>query len=112
MESESNERNAELARVCLTVSQLNRAVSGSLQREFGAQRVRGEIASLTRAASGHWYFTLKDAAAQVRCVMFRGRNANLDFAPREGYEVEVIANVGLYEARGEFQLTVEAMRRF
>lgn len=112
MEPESMGANAELARVCLTVSQLNRAVSGSLQREFGVQRVRGEIASLTRAASGHWYFGLKDAGAQVRCVMFRSRNALLDFAPRDGDEVEVLAAVGLYEARGDFQLTVETLRRF
>jgi exodeoxyribonuclease VII large subunit len=112
MESGFDRQNPELARVCLTVSQLNRAVSGTLQGEFGVQRVRGELASLTRAASGHWYFTLKDASAQVRCVMFRSRNALLDFAPRDGDEVEVHAAVGLYEARGEFQLTVEAMRRF
>jgi len=67
---------------------------------------------MTRAASGHWYFSLKDAAAQVRCVMFRGRNALVDFAPREGDEVEVSAAVALYEPRGEFQLTVESLRRF
>ncbi len=112
MEPGYDEQNADLTRVCLTVSQLNRAVSGVLQEGFGVQRVRGELASLTRAASGHWYFTLKDASAQVRCVMFRSRNAQLDFAPREGDEVEVRAAVGLYEARGEFQLTVDAMRRF
>jgi exodeoxyribonuclease VII large subunit len=112
MESGFGRQDAELARDCLTVSQLNRVVSGVLQGEFGTQRVRGELASMTRAASGHWYFTLKDASAQVRCVMFRGRNAALDFAPRDGDEVEVVAAVGLYEARGEFQLTVEAMRRF
>ena len=74
-------------------------------------RVRGELASLTRAASGHWYFTLKDRAAQVRCVMFRTRNMLVDFAPREGDDLEVVAGVGLYEARGEFQLTAESMRR-
>jgi len=111
VEPESERQNLELVKVCLSVSQLNRAVAGVLQRDFGPQRVRGEIASLTRAASGHWYFSLKDAQAQVRCVMFRSRNAQLDFAPRDGDEVEVNANVGLYEARGEFQLTVEAMRR-
>jgi len=112
MDPDSFASDAEPARVCLTVSQLNRAVSGSLQREFGVQRVRGEIASLTRAASGHWYFSLKDSAAQVRCVMFRGRNARLDFAPSDGDEVEVLAAVGLYESRGDFQLTVESMQRF
>jgi len=112
MDPDFERSDGETARVCLTVSQLNRAVSGSLQRDFGVQRVRGEIASLTRAASGHWYFSLKDVSAQVRCVMFRGRNARLDFAPRDGDEVEVLAAVGLYEARGEFQLTVESMQRF
>jgi len=74
-------------------------------------RVRGEIAQLTRAGSGHWYFTLKDRAAQVRCVMFRSRNVLVDFAPREGDELELVGNVGLYEPRGEFQFAVESMRR-
>ena len=95
----------------LSVSALNRAVADVLVRSFPLVRVRGEIGNLTRAASGHWYFTLKDDAAQVRCVMFRGRNALVDFAPREGDEVELRASVGLYEARGEFQLTVESMQR-
>jgi exodeoxyribonuclease VII large subunit len=112
MNAGSGGPDADSTRVCLTVSQLNRAVSTSLQQEFGVQRVRGEIASFTRAASGHWYFSLKDASAQVRCVMFRGRNALVDFAPREGDEIEVSAQVSLYEARGDFQLGVEAMRRF
>jgi len=107
----SDPANLESARVCLSVSQLNRAVAGSLERNFPRVRVRGELASLTRAASGHWYFTLKDRAAQVRCVMFRTRNMLVDFAPREGDDLEVVANVGLYEARGEFQLTAESMRR-
>jgi len=112
LEFERQPENLDLPGICLTISQLNRAVAGLLQREFGPMRARGEIASITRAASGHWYFTLKDAGAQVRCVMFRGRNQQLDFQPREGDEVEVIAAAGLYEARGEFQLTVEAMRRY
>jgi exodeoxyribonuclease VII large subunit len=95
----------------LSVSALNRAVAGTLARGFPSVRVRGEIGNLTRAASGHWYFTLKDDAAQVRCVMFRGRNALVSFAPREGDEVELRASVGLYEARGEFQLSVDSMQR-
>jgi len=99
------------ARETLTVSALNRAVAGTLARGFPSVRVRGEIGNLTRAASGHWYFTLKDDAAQVRCVMFRSRNALVNFALREGDAVEVRASVGLYEARGEFQLTVDALER-
>jgi exodeoxyribonuclease VII large subunit len=99
------------ARSPLTVSALNRAVAGLLERSFPLVRVQGEVGNLTRAASGHWYFTLKDDIAQVRCVMFRGRNSLLDWAPREGDEVEATAIVSLYEARGEFQLNVEFMRR-
>ncbi|MEY2896838.1 MAG: hypothetical protein RL669_1107 [Pseudomonadota bacterium] len=98
-------------RAALTVSELSRAVAGVLERSFPLVEVRGEIASLTRAASGHWYFLLKDEAAQVRAVMFRGRNMLLDWSPREGDEVEVRAAVSFYQARGEFQLTIEFMRR-
>lgn len=103
--------DVENARAALTVSALNRAVSGLLQRSFPLVRVRGEIANVTRAASGHWYFALKDDQAQARCVMFRARNQLLGWMPREGDEVEVSAVVSLYEARGEFQLSVESMRR-
>ena len=103
--------NPENTRAALTVSALNRAVSGLLQRSFPLVRVRGEIANVTRAASGHWYFALKDDQAQARCVMFRARNQLLGWMPRDGDEVEVSAVVTLYEARGEFQLSVESMRR-
>ena len=111
MELGSETADAVLARAPLTVSALNRAVAGLLERSFPLVRVQGEVGNLTRAASGHWYFTLKDDIAQVRCVMFRGRNSLLDWAPREGDEVEATAIVSLYEARGEFQLNVEFMRR-
>jgi exodeoxyribonuclease VII large subunit len=111
MKSDSGDRNPELAREILTVSLLNRVVAGLLSRNFPLLRVRGELANFTRAASGHWYFTLKDEAAQVRCAMFRGRNLLVGFLPREGDEVEVLAQAGLYEARGEFQLTVDALQR-
>jgi exodeoxyribonuclease VII large subunit len=99
------------ARDPLTVSALNRAVAGLLARSFPLVRVRGELANLTRAASGHWYFVLKDSDAQARCVMFRSRNQLLDWAPRDGDDVELTAVVTLYEPRGEYQLAVEAMRR-
>ena len=99
------------ARDALTVSALNRTVAALLERNFPLVRVRGEIANLTRAASGHWYFGLKDDQAQVRCVMFRSRNQLVNWSPREGDEVELSAVVSLYEPRGEFQLSVESMRR-
>ena len=99
------------ARETLSVSQLNRAVAALLERGLPPLGVVGEISNFTRAASGHWYFTLKDAGAQVRAVMFRGRAQGVGFVPREGDRVEVRALAGLYAARGDFQLTVEAMRR-
>lgn len=111
MDSEFAIAQDGLAREILSVSQLNRAVAGVLQRNIPPVWVCGEISNATRAASGHWYFTLKDAGAQVRAVMFRSRAQYVDFAPRNGDRVEVRATVSLYEARGDFQLTVEAMRR-
>jgi exodeoxyribonuclease VII large subunit len=99
------------ARAPLTVSALNRAVAGLLERSFPLVRVQGEVCNLTRAASGHWYFGLKDDIAQVRCVMFRARNSLLDWIPRDGDDIEATARVTLYEARGEYQLNVEYLLR-
>jgi exodeoxyribonuclease VII large subunit len=94
-----------------TVSQLNQTVARMLERNFPLLQVRGEISNLTRATSGHWYFTLKDDAAQVRCAMFRGRAQYAGFVPTQGDAVEIRAQVRLYEPRGEFQLVVDSMRR-
>jgi len=94
-----------------TVSELNRMAREVLERSFPLFWVSGEISNLTRAASGHWYFSLKDAGAQVRCVMFKNRNAYLEWQPKEGDLVEARAVVTLYEARGEFQLNVEFLQR-
>ncbi|WP_334189284.1 exodeoxyribonuclease VII large subunit, partial [Noviherbaspirillum sp.] len=95
----------------LTVSELNQAVARMLERSFPLAWVSGEISNFTRAASGHWYFTLKDNGAQVRSVMFRGRAQYAGFTPREGDKVEVRALVTLYAPRGDYQLNVEAIRR-
>jgi exodeoxyribonuclease VII large subunit len=95
----------------LSVSDLNRLARELLERSFPLFWVAGEISNLTRAASGHWYFSLKDDRAQVRCVMFRNRNMAVEWQPREGDHVEARALVTLYEARGDFQLTIEAMQR-
>ena len=95
----------------ITVGELNRAAKKVLEQAFPLIWVAGEISNLTRAPSGHWYFSLKDDRAQVRCVMFRHRNQYLDFAPEGGMQVEVRALVTLYEPRGEFQVYVEEMRR-
>ncbi len=95
----------------LTVSELNRLANQLLSQSFPLFWVSGEVSNLTRAASGHWYFSLKDAGAQVRCVMFKGRNSYLDWAPKEGDKVEARCTVTLYEARGDFQLSIEFLQR-
>lgn len=94
----------------LHVSELTRAINQLLESHVPLLWVRGEICNLVKAASGHWYFALKDEQAQVRCVMFRHKNQLLEQAINNGMQVEVRAAAGLYEARGEFQLTVEQMR--
>jgi exodeoxyribonuclease VII large subunit len=99
------------AESALSVTELNRRVKGVLEARFELCWVRGELSNVVRAASGHWYFVLKDADAQVRCVMFRQRAQAVSFTPQNGMEVEVRALPSLYEARGEFQLGVEGMRR-
>jgi exodeoxyribonuclease VII large subunit len=95
----------------LSVSELNRLARGVLESSFPLFWVSGEVSNFTHAASGHWYFSLKDAGAQVRCVMFKGRNSYVDFTPREGDKIEARASVTLYEARGDFQLTVEFVQK-
>jgi exodeoxyribonuclease VII large subunit len=95
----------------LSVSALNQSVAKLLERNYPLTWISGEISNFTRAASGHWYFTLKDDAAQVRAVMFRGRAQLAGFTVRDGDKVEVRATVTLYAARGEYQLSVEAIRR-
>jgi exodeoxyribonuclease VII large subunit len=97
--------------ISLTVSELNRAVANTLMANFALSWVSGELSSLTRASSGHWYFTLKDDGAQVRCVMYRQRASLLDFVPKEGDTLLVRAQVSFYEPRGEFQLQVENIRK-
>jgi exodeoxyribonuclease VII large subunit len=108
--SDTDENNNSMPPV-LTVSALNQAVARILERTFPLAWVSGEISNFTRAASGHWYFTLKDDAAQVKAVMFRGRAQYAGFMPREGDQVEVRALVTLYAPRGDYQLNVEAIRR-
>lgn len=92
-----------------SVSELNNAVARLLEQEFAWVWVEGEISNLATPASGHIYFTLKDAGAQVRCAMFRGRNRDLKFKPENGSQVLVRGKVSLYEVRGDYQLIVDRM---
>ena len=105
------EPSSPLLKKILTVTELNRLTRELLEQTFPLFWVSGEVSNFTRAASGHWYFSLKDAGAQVRCVMFKGRNNYVEFTPREGDKIEARATVTLYEARGDFQLTVEFVQR-
>lgn len=104
-------KNDAFSRDILTVAQLNQAVGQLLERGIPALWVRGEVSNFTAAASGHWYFTLKDSRATVRAVMFRGRASAVGFVPRAGDQVEIRCRVSLYEPRGDYQLQVEALRR-
>lgn len=94
----------------LSVRELNLAAKQLIEGGLPLLWVRGEISNFVNAASGHWYFSLKDEAAQVRCVMFRHKSQYLDFKPANGTQVEVLALASIYEARGDFQLTLEKMR--
>jgi exodeoxyribonuclease VII large subunit len=93
-----------------SVRELNYAAKQLIETGLPLLWVRGEISNFMCAASGHWYFSLKDEQAQVRCVMFRHKSQYLDWQPKSGAQVEVLALPSLYEARGEFQLTLEQMR--
>ncbi len=95
-----------------SVGALVHALADALWARFGVVRVQGEIGSFTRASSGHCYFSLRDENSQLRCVMFRQRASLVDFELRDGVRVEIRAEVGVYEPRGDLQLIVESVRRF
>ena len=95
----------------LSVSQLNQRVRALLENQFELLWVAGELSGVKKATSGHWYFCLKDANAQVECAMFARRAQFLDFRPADGVRVEVRARVTLYEDRGKYQLVVEEIRK-
>ena len=90
-----------------TVARLNREVRVLLERGLGVLWVQGELSNFSQPASGHWYFSLKDRDAQLRCAMFRMKNVQLGFTPRAGSQVLVRGRISVYEARGEYQLIVE-----
>ena len=93
------------------VGSLLRAIADSLETSFNPVAVQGEITGFSRAASGHCYFSLKDAQGQIRCAMFRRAAGLLDFSPRDGQLVELRGKLGVYDARGELQLVVESLRQ-
>lgn len=92
-----------------TVSRLNNEVRFLLEDTYPPIWVEGEISNFAAPNSGHWYFSLKDARAQVRCAMFRANKLGLGFMPKDGMHVLIKARISLYENRGEFQLIAEVM---
>lgn len=93
-----------------TVSRLNAEVRLLLENEMGIVWLIGEISNFSAPVSGHWYFTLKDSRAQVKCAMFRGNNRRVTFKPTNGNQVIVKARLSLYEPRGDYQLIIESMQ--
>jgi exodeoxyribonuclease VII large subunit len=92
-----------------TVSRLNREARMLLERGFATLWVEAELSNVARPASGHWYFTLKDATAQVRAAMFRQRNTSVAFTPKDGLQVLARGRISLYEPRGDYQLIVDSL---
>jgi exodeoxyribonuclease VII large subunit len=92
-----------------TPTRLNREARLLLERGFASLWLEGELSNLSRPSSGHWYFSLKDSGAQLRCAMFRQRNSLLRFTPQDGMHVLVRGRVGLYEPRGDYQFLVDHM---
>lgn len=94
----------------LSVTQLNRLAKQLLEDCFPAVTVVGELSTLSRPSSGHWYFTLKDDGAQIRCAFFRGRNRLCKITPEAGQQVQISGKVSLYEGRGDYQLIVDSLQ--
>jgi len=95
----------------LSVSQLNGLAKQLLEDCFAQVNVTGELSTLSRPSSGHWYFTLKDDRAQIRCAFFKGKNMRVNFNPEPGQQVSVRGKVSLYEGRGDYQLIIDSMQQ-
>ncbi|MEI6868342.1 MAG: exodeoxyribonuclease VII large subunit [Methylophilaceae bacterium] len=93
-----------------SVKEINRLVRELLEQSFPSFWITGEISNFISASSGHWYFSLKDEEAQVRCTMFKNKNMAAEWIPKNGEKIEAKCLIGLYEARGEYQLNIELIR--
>ena len=92
------------------MKEINRLVRELLEQSFPSFWITGEISNFISASSGHWYFSLKDEEAQVRCTMFKNKNTAAEWIPKNGEKIEAKCLIGLYEARGEYQLNIEQIR--
>ena len=96
-------------REILSISELNKTVKSLLETEFSFLYVEGEISNFSRPSSGHWYFTLKDEKAQIKCAMFRNQNRSVGFEVKNGQQVVLYGKVTLYEGRGDFQIITSSL---
>ena len=94
-----------------SITEINRLVKELLQTNFPSIWVKGEISNFIEASSGHWYFSLKDNGAQVRCTMFKGKNNAVEWVPKNGDLIEAQCNIGLYEQRGDYQLNISSLQQ-
>lgn len=109
LNNNSDSSNTSINRDVYTVSRLNREVRTILETAFPLLWIEAELSNFSRPASGHWYFSLKDEAAQVKCAMFKNRNQLVQVLPTNGKQVLVRARIGLYEPRGDYQIIIEHM---
>ncbi len=94
----------------LTVSEITNSVKKTLEKSFGGIKVTGEISNFKAHFSGHWYFTLKDANAQISCTMWKGNNSRVRFTPEDGMKIVVSGNISVYPPRGSYQIDVRSMK--
>ena len=106
---ETKKSNSSSENVIYSVSELNQMVQTLLEDAFLPVWIEGEISNFACPSSGHWYFSLKDSNAQVRCALFQGRHRYKNRQPNDGMQVLVRAKISLYPVRGEFQLIVDTL---
>jgi len=105
-----NDFNSDETKI-FSVSEINNIVKELLQSQLPSIWVKGEISNFVAATSGHWYFTLKDINAQVKCTMFKGKNSKVEWQPKNGDSIEARCRVAIYEPRGDYQLNIESLQQ-
>jgi exodeoxyribonuclease VII large subunit len=108
--SSNNHTNLVDAEKVFAISEINRIVKNILLSHLEKVWIGGEVSNFVEASSGHWYFSLKDSSAQIRCTMFKGYNSFSSISPKNGDQIEAFGAVSLYEARGDYQINIEQIR--
>ena len=108
--SSNNHRNLVDAEKVFEISEINRIVKNILLSHLEKVWIGGEVSNFVEASSGHWYFSLKDSSAQIRCTMFKGYNHLSSITPKNGDQIEAFGAISLYEARGDYQINIEQVR--